>query len=348
MESPGPADGEAATLVAAGVWALRLPAPSIYFGHSYAYLIATAKGPVLIDTGDASEPSWEVLQAGVREAGFDLADVHAILITHSHYDHCGAATRIKALSGALIAMSTMEAAFLRTHPSDYHTRAEIRALCLQAGAAEADLPDPPNHKNDGTVAAFDPDIALVDGLPLDFGDVVLRVAMTPGHSPGHAAFLMEDRGLLFAGDHLFGHGSTVVLLTDAQACDASGRLADPFGDYLRSLDRCAAIGVTLALPGHVGPFGDFTRRIEVERGRYRRRLAEIAALLDETPRAPAMLARRMRWGKGGWDDLPLAGRQLAIINTITGLRALEVTGAAVARPEGRRLRYARSAAGAPS
>lgn len=340
MDTQGAAE-ETIRRVTDAIWSFRLPAPHTYFGHSYAYLIQTAMGPVLIDTGEAGEASWTMLLDGVARAGYRIGDIHAVLLTHSHYDHCGAAGRIKRLSGAWIGMSAAEAEFLRAHPSDQRTRNEVRALCLRAGATEAELPPLPMDADGALVEPIEPDVALVHGLKFDFGDTVLRVVMTEGHSPGHASFLVEDRGIFFAGDHLFPHGSTVVMLTDADERDGDGILVDPFGDYLHSLERCALPGVSLVLPGHIGPFGDLVERAEVERQRYQRRLTEVSGMLEAAPAPPAALARRMRWGKGSWDDLPLGGRQLAIINTVTCLRALERLGQAIPMPDGRQLRYAR-------
>jgi len=51
---------------------------------------------------------------------------------------------------------------------------------------------------------------LADGDRIEAADVTLRALHTPGHASNHLCFLLEDQGLLFAGDHVM-DGSTVVI-----------------------------------------------------------------------------------------------------------------------------------------
>ena len=53
------------------------------------FLIPTAKGPVLIESGP--ETTFSVLKAGIEKAGYKIEDIHAVLLTHIHFDHAGAA-----------------------------------------------------------------------------------------------------------------------------------------------------------------------------------------------------------------------------------------------------------------
>ena len=86
---------------------------------------------------------------------------------------------------------------------------------------------------------------------LDEGDAVhteegdLQVLLTPGHAPDHLTLWHHDSRTLFTGDMLV-LGSTVVI-----PASQGGSLAD----YLRSLDRLAALNPARALPAH-GPVID--------------------------------------------------------------------------------------------
>ncbi|MGH2723092.1 MAG: MBL fold metallo-hydrolase [Actinomycetota bacterium] len=93
--------------------------------------------------------------------------------------------------------------------------------------------------------------------PLRGGDVVeagsarLRAVHTPGHSPDHAAFVLEGEGLLFTGDAVLGRGTSVV--------------NPPEGDmaaYLRSLRAMLELGPRTIYPGHGPVVFDATRRLE--------------------------------------------------------------------------------------
>jgi glyoxylase-like metal-dependent hydrolase (beta-lactamase superfamily II) len=95
-------------------------------------------------------------------------------------------------------------------------------------------------------------------IPWDGPDV--RVIEHQAHTPGHAALLIEERGVLVAGDML----SDVLI----PMLDLNGT-ADPAEDYLtalRLLDGVAA-GVDVVVPGHgsVGGADQVHARIEQDR-----------------------------------------------------------------------------------
>lgn len=126
-----------------------------------------------------------------------------ILCTHTHLDHSPGARALKAATGARIA------GFGRV---------------------------PTDGRQD---AAFTPDRALQDGECIECGGLRLRAIHTPGHASNHLCYLLEERRLLFTGDHVM-QGSTVVI-------------APPDGDmqaYLRSLERLLSMKITAIAPGH--------------------------------------------------------------------------------------------------
>ena len=53
------------------------------------FLVETALGPVLIETGPHS--TLDTLESGIKKLGYQLTDVKHVLITHIHLDHAGAA-----------------------------------------------------------------------------------------------------------------------------------------------------------------------------------------------------------------------------------------------------------------
>ncbi len=82
---------------------------------------------------------------------------------------------------------------------------------------------------------------LRDGQTIASGSARLHVVATPGHTPDHLAFLIEEDGALFTGDTVLGRGTSVI--------------DPPEGDlvaYLRSLRRLLALSPRTIYPGH-GP-----------------------------------------------------------------------------------------------
>lgn len=105
-------------------------------------------------------------------------------------------------------------------------------------------------------------VALEDDRRVVVGDATLRSVHTPGHSPGHLAYLVEEDGVALVGDLVAGRGSTWVGV--------------PEGDveaYLASLERLRRLSPTRLAPGH-GPLvedADATLAAAAEHRRERER-----------------------------------------------------------------------------
>jgi glyoxylase-like metal-dependent hydrolase (beta-lactamase superfamily II) len=89
----------------------------------------------------------------------------------------------------------------------------------------------------------------------------VRIIEHPAHAPGHAALLIEGRGVLVAGDML--SDVLVPMLDDARGTN------DPVEDYLLGLRQLEGVAddVEVVVPGHgsVGGPGQARARIELDR-----------------------------------------------------------------------------------
>jgi len=97
--------------------------------------------------------------------------VLAILQTHAHNDHIGAAREVAEAVGAPIYLN----------PEDLVLWEQVY----------------PDAK---------PDRELADGDVFEVGGATLRAIHTPGHSPGSTCFYLESEGTVFTGDTLFNGG----------------------------------------------------------------------------------------------------------------------------------------------
>ncbi len=80
---------------------------------------------------------------------------------------------------------------------------------------------------------FEPDELVGDGSAVEFGQGVLQVVFTPGHSRDHLCFRVGN--VAFSGDHIIGGSSVMV---------------EEVGPYLRSLEKLRGTGLGRLYPGH--------------------------------------------------------------------------------------------------
>jgi glyoxylase-like metal-dependent hydrolase (beta-lactamase superfamily II) len=105
---------------------------------------------------------------------------------------------------------------------------------------------------------------LITGLPAETAQIPwdgprVRIVEHPAHAPGHAALLIEERGVLVAGDML---SDVLIPMLDVEA-------ADPIGAYLVGLRLLEGVAddVDVLVPGHgsVGGADQVRARIDQDR-----------------------------------------------------------------------------------
>lgn len=213
------------TEVADGVWVRQSE-----WVWTNSIVVRGEAGLILVDPGilgsEMAELADEVDSLGVPVlAGFS---------THPHWDHLlwherfRDVPRYATAAGVEVAKETREQ--------------------QQEGAAEEGGPDIPLEL-----------IALVTPLPADGGPVPGEIIEHQAHSPGHAAILLEDRGVLLAGDML---SDVLIPLFDP-------RQDDQLGAYESALDQLEAVigKVDVMVPGHgsVARGPEISARLEADR-----------------------------------------------------------------------------------
>lgn len=129
----------------------------------------------------------------------------------------------------------------------------------------------------------------------------LRAIFTPGHAPGHLAFLDEETGVLIAGDMVASEGSILI-------DPAEGHM----GTYLASLRRLLTVGARRVLPAHGPVLFDGPLRLEEQLAHRLVRQEQVHAALPRTGAgtSPEEIAGQVYAGAIPAAALPLAARSV--------------------------------------
>jgi glyoxylase-like metal-dependent hydrolase (beta-lactamase superfamily II) len=306
-----------------GLWSIPVPIPNNPMRYVLVYALESQDGLVLVDAGWDDDISWEVLTDGLASIGARLSDIRAVLVTHFHADHLGLADRVRAASGAWVALHRLdaEAATDLGRDSDRLARG-LREHLTRHGMPEPQIGDllsrmPIDRFAHSPVA----DVLLEDGETITVPGRSLRVVWTPGHTPGHTCFYEADRRLMFTGDHVLPRITPQVAIFSTSA-------GDPLRDFLRSLDRLDRYPVDEVLPAHEYRFRGLSGRLADIAAHHTRRLAEIQAAVRSAPGPTAwQLAAELTWSRS-WDRIDVFGRQLALGETLAHLVLLAERGEA--------------------
>jgi glyoxylase-like metal-dependent hydrolase (beta-lactamase superfamily II) len=127
-------------------------------------------------------------------------------------------------------------------------------------------------------------LGLITGLPADASQVpwdgpAVRIVDHQAHAAGHAALLVEDRGVLIAGDML---SDVLVPMLDMRA-------KDPIEDYLTALQLFdnLADDVDVLVPGHGSVGGAEHVRARIDRDRAYVQTVGAAGVVDDPRLGPS-------------------------------------------------------------
>lgn len=177
------------------------------------YIISDGAATIVVDPSCKTD---EILKAVGNRS------VDAIILTHRHSDHVGAARELRDKTGAMVIASAIDAPLI---------------------TGEKKLPRDDMH--------FPPcpvDHTVGDGDILKIGNMPWKVMLTPGHTEGGICLFLDPR---------FGtnpEGAPVLISGDTLFCGSIGRVDFQGGDMnamRKSLRRLAVLpDETIVLPGH--------------------------------------------------------------------------------------------------
>lgn len=304
-----------------GVWSIPVPFINNPMRYTLSYLLVGDGAAALVDPGWDSDEGWAVLNAGLAVAGLRPADVTGIVVTHLHPDHLGMAARLRAASGAWVALGANEPlpSHWRSEPARF--LAEDRAQYTQWGVPQDFLDEVTFHRDawaQMTNLAV-PQLRLADGALLPVAGLAVRVLATPGHTPGHICLVDEANSLILTGDHV------LPRITPHVSLEAQTQL-DPLGDYLNSLVIMGAGADMEVLPAHEYRFRGLPHRVAELREHTLERSLEVIAVLDAGSAETVWdVSKQLTWSRG-FDSLRGFTLRLALAETASHLVYLAARG----------------------
>ena len=275
-------------------------------------------GWIVVDTGIGTPDAKDTWRAELERAPGRVA---AVFVTHFHPDHVGAAADLHELTGAPVYQGTLDYAQCELVWGNPNWSERLREWFQLHGA-----PDDVTAELVGQSSRYRPFIRYQrDPILVEAGERLdgWELVAAPGHADGQLCLIKD--GVLIAADHLLPRITPTVGLWPASR-------ADPLGDFLGSLERTAALGARVALPGHGEPIEDPTARARELQEHHRLRLEEAVAALGDEPRTGYELSFAL-FG----DDLKPASRRFAVAETLSHAERLVNEGAA--RRRGRQHRF---------
>lgn len=177
-------------------------------------------GEVLVDAG--SGLFLEETLEQMDKYDIDKNEIEKIVLTHEHFDHTGAAKKLKEETGAKII------AYKGAKMDAEENLSELYEEEINPGDEKFEPPEVDEYLEEGDVIKTE--------------EHEFEILHTPGHSPGHISLWSDEGKILIAGDLIF--------------IDGFGRTDIPGGneeDMEESLQRIKDMDIEVLLPGHGTP-----------------------------------------------------------------------------------------------
>ncbi len=263
---------------------LTLPTP-FPVGPVNAYLVE-GDPLTLIDTGPKAGMSRAALEAGLAERGYGVEDLRRIVITHHHVDHMGLAGELVARSGAELWTHPYNVAWLADYEGERQRQRPFYDQIWRGAGVPDEVLRLMEASSTGIGRWLDPVTAthtLDEGDILSLGGDAWRVFHTPGHAGGLVCLWEPASATLLANDHLIRDISSNPVLEPPPLMN--GPRPRRLVEYLHQMQRMAALGPEVALPGHGEPVTDVPGLVRQRVAFHERRARRLLDALNGEPRS---------------------------------------------------------------
>ncbi len=199
-------------------------------GRSNAYLLLKDKLVILIDTGKGS--SFKKLSNNIHLLGVSLNKITHLILTHTHFDHCQSARKIKDNSSCKIivssnAVNSIKNGYTKLPKGTTFITKQISRLGQLIG------------KRKFGYQPFEPDILIREDYDLNSADSLISILETSGHSEDSISIFVDNE-IAIVGDVMFGIFTKSIFPPYADNTDK----------MIKSWNRLLNTDCNIFLPGH--------------------------------------------------------------------------------------------------
>jgi alkyl sulfatase BDS1-like metallo-beta-lactamase superfamily hydrolase len=216
------------------------------------YLVTTAAGNVVIDTGTAAQAPIARKVLGEVNRG----PVKYIILTHGHADHIGGIKLWRQEQTRIIAQ--------RNYVELLNYVKRLEGFFAPRNAAAFNRAAEPAHPWAGNFAAtIEPTILFDQTYTFSLGGVRFELQSTPGETPDHLTVWIPKYKIAFIGDNYNGFGEPEPM-SFPNLYALRGTKPRWALDWIASIDKVLALKPEIVLSGHGAPiFGnaEITRRL---------------------------------------------------------------------------------------
>jgi glyoxylase-like metal-dependent hydrolase (beta-lactamase superfamily II) len=284
--------------------------------HVHCYAIAGDDGLTLVDAGlgtPGTAARWRVVLDELE------TPVARVVVTHYHPDHLGCSAELAELAGGVeIVQGAHDWELTEPAFGDERVPGAFEAHLRRMGMPDDVAADSATDEDSLPIRFRRPDRLVAEGDVLELAGEPFRVLHLPGHADGHIALYGERSGRMFGGDVILNEITPNVGLWEDTT---SG---DPLSDYLRSLERIAALRPAVVYTGHRTLVEDAVARAAEIRAHHATRLDAHELALREGAASPYEVGLRI-WGP----RLGFHERRFALVEAAAHLVRLVALGRAV-------------------
>jgi len=277
-----------------------------------AYLIHGERN-LLIDTGFDRDEPYKIVTGALDELGTSMERTD-IFLTHMHPDHAELAGRL-AGKETKVFIGARDAKLLRDSEETFGIRMkDPRSKGIPPEvSADYERIYAKRRPFSGKKCAY---TDVYDGDILEYGGYKLKCIDCAGHSPGQTCLYIDEKKLLFCGDHiLYGITPNVSSWEDS---------ANPLKDYIGNLEKLKAYEIEAVLPAHRDVTCGAQERIDQILAHHHERLGELLDTLARNGSLSAYeIASKLTWNTGcGWEEMPTFQKYSAVGEVVAHLAYL--------------------------